>query len=307
MNKPLTLRPGNTVGIVSTSSPVSSQAVETMRSYFENRGYRIKIAPHVLEDQVLFAGSAETRAEDFNQMLHDHEIRMIVTAMGGKGAEQLLPLIDYPALAGDPKIVLGLSNPSNLLNAIAVKANVPAFHGPNGVEFGGLCPFPPFSEQSFWPMVAGGIPIPYTFPLPNFVRTLRGAHAVDGRLFGGHLGSNQLLIGTPYAPKWEQAILFLEEDTVEPGRFDRMLSHFRLAGVFARIRGLIIGQPVEIHPEGRETLEEIVLRQCRGYNFPILSDLPAGHTDDKLTLPLGCRYYLDPSVPALKLLESPTR
>ena len=100
--------------------------------------------------------------------------------------------------------------------------------------------------------------------------------------------------------------MFVEEYHVELHRTDAMLAHLRLAGIFDGIRGMLVGQPVECDPVEVETLEDIVLRNCAGYDFPIAANLPIGHTDDKLTLPIGCRVRLDTVHPALELLESPT-
>jgi muramoyltetrapeptide carboxypeptidase len=252
------------------------------------------------------AGTPQMRADDFNLMLHDPQVRMIVTSMGGAGAAHLVPLIDYPAMAADPKIVAGLSNPCVLMNAISGVAGVPTFHGPNGVEFGGYAPLTPFTEENFWPLVSQELPLPYAFPVSHSMRVIRAGGVVEGRLFGGHLRTIQTLIGTRWAPDWEGAILFVEEYQVELYRTDAVLAHLRLASIFDGIQGLLVGQPVECDAVEAETLEDIVLRNCAGYDFPIAANLPIGHTDDKLTLPIGCRVRLDTVQPALELLESPT-
>jgi muramoyltetrapeptide carboxypeptidase len=306
MPVPRKLQPGDVIGIVSTSSPVTPDAVERMRRYFQEKGYPVKAAPNALASFGFMAGTPQMRADDFNLMLHDPEVRMIVTSMGGAGAVHLVPSIDYPAIAADPKIVAGLSNPCVLMNAISGVAGVPTFHGPNGVEFGGYVPLTPFTEENFWPMVSQTLPMPYAFPVSHSMRVIRAGEGVEGRLIGGHLRTIQTLIGTPWAPDWEGAILFVEEYHVELHRTDAMLAHLRLAGIFDGIRGMLVGQPVECDPVEVETLEDIVLRNCAGYDFPIAANLPIGHTDDKLTLPIGCRVRLDTVHPALELLESPT-
>jgi muramoyltetrapeptide carboxypeptidase len=118
MLRPRKLQPGDVIGIVSTSSPVTPDAVERMGRYFREKGYPVKVAPHALASFGFMAGTPQMRADDFNRMLHDPEVRMIVTSMGGAGAVHLVPLVDYPAIAADPKIVAGLSNPCVLMNAI---------------------------------------------------------------------------------------------------------------------------------------------------------------------------------------------
>ncbi len=303
---PPRLRPGDTVGIISPSSPVTAEAVGRMVAYFEGRGFRVKVAPNALASFGFLAGTPQQRADDLNLMLRDPEVRMVMTSMGGAGAAHLLPLVDYPAMAADPKIVVGLSNPSILLNAITSVAGVPTFHGPNGVQFGGYAPLTPYCEDNLWPLIGAELALPYAFPVRDSIRVLRAGPAVEGPLYGGHLRTNQVLLGTPWEPDWKGALLFLEEDQVELYRTDAMLAHLRLAGVFDAIKGLIVGRPVECDPVEAETLDDIVLRNCAGYDFPIVADVPIGHTDDKLTLPIGCRALLDTREPCLALVESPT-
>jgi len=305
MNTPKRLRPRDTVGIVSTSSPPTPEAVGNMKRYFEKRGYSVKVAPNTLARFGFMAGTNKQRADDFNLMLHDPDVRMIVTSMGGAGAVHLLPLIDYETISSDPKIVTGLSNPAIILNAISHMAKVPTFHGPNGVEFG-TGPLTRFCEENFWPMVSENLHMPYTFPVKHEMKILRKGEVAEGRLFGGHQRTIQPLIGTPYEPDWKDSILFIEEINDELPKIDAMLAHFRLAGVFDSINGLIVGTPAESYKAEAETLEDIVLRNCEEYDFPIVSNVPVGHTDDKITVPIGCLVCLDTNKPSFELLESPT-
>ena len=176
------LQPGNTIGIVSTSSPTKPEAVDRMRQYFKQQGYCVTVAPNTLARFGFLAGMPQERASDFNALLHDPSVRMIVTAMGGTGAEHLLPLVDYPAIAADPKLVVGLSNPAILLNAITAQTGVPTIHGPNGVEFG-YDELTPFAEENFWPIVRENLSLPYTFPARDEVKVVRGGSVVEGRLY----------------------------------------------------------------------------------------------------------------------------
>jgi muramoyltetrapeptide carboxypeptidase len=156
-------------------------------------------------------------------------------------------------------------------------------------------------------MLSEKLDLPYTFPVRDSIRVVRGGHNVEGRLFGGHIAMVQLLIGAPWAPNWEDVILFIEEADMKFYRTDRWLTHFKLAGLFESIRGLIVGQPLECEEPQMEALDDILLRVCAGDDFPIITNIPIGHTDDKITVPIGCRVRLNSLEPSFELLESPTR
>ena len=311
MQKPKRLQPGDTIGIVSPSSRTTEKHINRMISYFEEKDYSVTVAPNALASFSFMAGTVKKRADDFNLMLRDPSVRMVMTSMGGAGALHLLPFIDYDALSSDPKIVVGLSDLVVILNALTCKTGVPTFHGPNGVEFGGGVPLVDipvlltrFTEENFWPIISENICIPYTFPVSH-AKVLREGKA-EGRLFGGNLKTLQTLIGTPWEPEWENCILFIEEFKNEIQKTDAMLAHFRLAGVFDAINGLVVGQPAECGEGEEESREVVILRNCAEYDFPIIANIPLGHTDDKITLPIGCSVRLNTGDSSLELLESPT-
>jgi muramoyltetrapeptide carboxypeptidase len=138
--KPKSLRPGETIGIFSSSSPTTEEAVTRLRKYFEMRGYRTKVAPHTLLASGYMAGEPRQRAADINMLFTDDEVSLLMTATGGASAIQMLPHVDYEAIAKHPKILAGLSDPTCLLNAITAGTGLPTFHGPNGYNFGHKSP-----------------------------------------------------------------------------------------------------------------------------------------------------------------------
>jgi muramoyltetrapeptide carboxypeptidase len=60
--KPRPLRAGDTIGIVSTSSPVSGEQLDRLVGYLGERGYLVRLAEGVLDRDGHLAGRAERRA-----------------------------------------------------------------------------------------------------------------------------------------------------------------------------------------------------------------------------------------------------
>jgi len=115
------------------------------------------------------------------------------------------------------------------------------------------------------------------------------------------------LLGTPYMPNLNGAILFLEEVNEHVYRLDRMLTQLWLGGHLARVAGIVFGKFTNCLPSpgwlhGR-TLEEVLAERCRQLNIPAVMGLMIGHVDDQTVVPVGCMAELDASHGTLTLLE----
>lgn len=305
MDKIQKLEPGDRIGVFSSSSPTTQEALRRLENYFSQRGFEVIVAPNTLAEFGYIAGLPEKRASDFNWLLKDPGVKAIITATGGKGAIQILPFINFDAVRQHPKIICGLSDPTTLLNAITHKSGIPTFHGPNGYNFGHTVPSK-FTETNWWEIVCGSFTIPYRYPLPNY-NVLKTSHdeLIEGKIFGGNLGVLVNVIGTPYEPPWEGTILFIEERIVDISKTDIMLTQLQLAGVFDKIKGLVVGQYVELQSNPHESFEDMLLRNAKEFDFPIITNVLLGHTEDKITIPIGCKFGLDLVNKHLLLLDSP--
>lgn len=200
-------------------------------------------------------------------------------------------------------MLVGLSNPGVVLNAITARSGVITFHGPVLVwNFGGDA-FPLYTRDSFEQTIIAGGPAGEV-PRSGSWSFLREGKA-RGILYGGNLWSIQSLLGTPFEPQWDGAIFFWEDIAKEPKRIDAMLTHFKLTGVFNRIVGMIVGELVLCDPQGPSlTVDEILTDLVSEYNFPVLTGVRLGHTDEKLTLPIGATVSLDSNSGSFRIEQS---
>ena len=130
----------------------------------------------------------------------------------------------------------------------------------------------------------------------------------EGRLLGGNLSVLSRVLGTPYMPVLEDAVLLLEDQGERPYRLDRMWTHLTLAGVFARVRGIVLGSFTECEEKdapysGAEVCGNSHSRRvCRARRaFPI------GHGEHNEPVPLGVRVRLDADARTLSFLEAAVR
>ena len=282
------LKKGDTVGIISVSSPVSKNVLQKSIEYLENIGFAVKTGKNVLASNGYMAGSIEQRIEDFHNMLKDNTVKAIFCSYGGTSAIQLLPYIDYNLFKDNPKIFVGLSDPSILSIALNTKTNIPTFHGPTGYNFGegGMTQY---TENYFLKVLTNNAPL-------GIISESKWECIKDGKsegiVIGGNLSILQTLLGTEYEPDWENKILFWEDLFVEPHIIDSILTQFKISGIFDKINGMIIGTLVECNEEEfeiTESITDIIKRITKEYSFPIISNVDLGHTDNKLTIPIGTK------------------
>jgi muramoyltetrapeptide carboxypeptidase len=289
---PPALQPGDAVAIVATSSPIGDEDLARVVEHFETAGYRVRIGANTRAATGYLAGSPQARAADLMAAFTDPEVRLIVPATGGKGAAQLLPHLDMAAIAANPTILTGMSDPAILVNAVHAGTGLATLHGPSGYDFFQR-PVHAGTAAAFDQITHG--PVAGTEIKGIDWRVPRGAgRQLSGRAVGGHLGTIRALIGTPWLPDLTGALLLLEEVFVPWVAIDQALTHLRLAGVFDRIAGLIVGVPVDCDRDDApdEDWDTMILR-CAGGSCPVVTNVEFGHTPGKIPFVIGGRIELD--------------
>lgn len=298
-NKPPALRPGDLVGVVATSATVEREYLERGIGVLSAMGYRVKVSERALDRAGIFAGSDHDRARELNAFFADPEIKAIFGARGGYGCGRLLPLVDFEAIARRPKIFLGFSDATFLLNAMVDRAGTVAFHGPmvamdfaNGLTRRSL--------DHLARLLSGETRM---FELE--AREALRPGAGEGELVGGCLSVVAAALATPFAPRFDGRILFLEDTGEKAYRIDRMLVQMRQAGVFEQVAGVVFGaiRPVEGSEQERARIAEFVAEETAGLNCPVLFGIEAGHGTENLTLPFGVCARIDSSHRRLVIAE----
>jgi len=118
---------------------------------------------------------------------------------------------------------------------------------------------------------------------------------VKGLLWGGNLTMTCSMLGTPHWPVVKNGILFLEDVNEHPYRIERLLLQLHQAGVLARQKAIVLGafSGWKPSPLDRGYNMKSVLALLRSVTrTPILTGLPFGHVQPKVTLPVGRRVQL---------------
>jgi muramoyltetrapeptide carboxypeptidase len=308
--KPRALRPGDKVGIVAPASNVKREMLEAGCEGLRRVGYEPFYFESILERDLYFAGSAERRARELEDMFVRDDIRAIVCARGGYGSNYLLPArglktIDLKTIAKHPKIFVGYSDLTTLLTWFADAANFVTFHGPMVAKDFGLADG---VDLTSWQHALGGA-AEWEIGGDSGAKPLVEGEA-EGILYGGCLSILVAALGTPYDIHTEGTILFMEDLAAKPYQIDRMLMQLKLAGKLKDVRGIVFGEMLDCRqaPTQDYTLEEVVLRIVGDLGIPVAFGLRSGHVSRaNITLPIGVRARLEVGGEVrLKILESAT-
>ena len=307
MIKPSALKPNATIGILSPSSWLNETDLKTAVSIFESKGYKLVLGESIFFKEFTYAGTPEERADDINNMFANPDIDAIICARGGYGANRVLPLLDYDLIQANPKIFMGFSDITAFLISITQKTGLVTFHGPMLTNFKkGMVNYNfDLMENILSGSESKAIQSPSELP----INILKSGKAI-GPLWGGNMCLLINRLGTPDQLDTDGGILFIEDIDEYLYAFDRMLVHMKKAGMFENIKGLIIGELVDMkdydNPFGKST-DEIVMNVCGDLHIPIISNFPCGHGIYQATLPISTPAQLDAEseLPLLTLLESP--
>jgi muramoyltetrapeptide carboxypeptidase len=303
MRKPKALREGSTIGIVAPASNVDREALLQGAAELERLGYRVRYSGQVFLQESYFAGTHAARAAEIMRMFVDPQIDAIFCARGGYGCHHLLQRLDAARVRANPKIFVGYSDVTVLLQYLENQCELVSFHGPMVAREFALG-VPSYDQQNLrhcLTQVVGGQRI----AAPG-LETLRPGSA-RGRLTGGCLSLLTATLGTAWELQTADKILFLEDVNAKPYQVDRMIMHLKLAGKFDEVHGLVFGTMLNCRQSETQDyrLQDIVLRTLDGFSFPILYGLPSGHTESgALTLPFGVEVTLDADGRYLDLEEA---
>ena len=299
---------GGTIGVAAPASPYESRS-DILRSveWWESRGYRVKLAEHVLARDNYVAGDPRERAADLNALFADPEIDVVQCLQGGYGSAQTIPHLDFDVIAANPKPLVGFSDITALHVAVRQRTGLATFYG-NGFLGVGAVETTDFTRQRLLTVLRGegAGPVPAS-PDDPYLRALQGGKA-SGPLVGGCLWLLMQTMGTPWEIELDDAILFFEDYYLPPYQLDGFLTQLAHAGKLAAVRGVVVGEMEKCdwgdHPRGwpqTRSLEDVLELHLEPLGVPVLYKLPLGHGKNLATVPLGVPATLDADARTLTL------
>ncbi|WP_131774981.1 S66 peptidase family protein [Legionella anisa] len=282
---PKPIKKGDTVGIISPSSPITQQEIEAGISLLKSNGFKVKYAKHIFASERFLAGCDSDRAQDVMDFFTDPEVKAIIATRGGQGSQRLLPLLDYELMKNNPKQLFGFSDTTALQLGLFKKTGL--------VSYTGFTLSTHLSTQVKKTVLSSLRGEPYTISKGIKVRS----GVSQGPLLGGNLTLMTNLMGTSFLPSFKGSILLIEDVGVEPYNIDGMLSQLDLAGVFDEVSGVIFGTFVHCKSKKSNqsdgTVEDVINEWASKLMVPCIKEFPYGHGKQNCILPIGKMVTLD--------------
>ncbi|MFZ6035320.1 MAG: S66 family peptidase [Patescibacteria group bacterium] len=326
MNKtyPEKLKKGDGVRIIAPARSlaiIGAESREIADSRFAELGLKLTFGKHVNETDDFNSSSISSRVEDLNEAFADKNVKAVITVIGGFNSNQLLRYMDWRLVRNNPKIFCGYSDITVLNNAIYAKTGLVNYSGPHYSTFGQkhyfdytlehfkkcLMSDEPFSLEAskswsddLWFMDQEARVLEDN---PGFLVINEGQS--EGTIIGGNINTLNLLQGTEYFPDIRDSVLFIEDDEgTAPHIFDRDLQSLIHLPEFGEVRGMVIGRFQKKSRISNDLLMKIIKTKRELDNIPIVAGVDFGHTDPKITFPVGGTVYIKvDSKPSIKILK----
>jgi muramoyltetrapeptide carboxypeptidase len=291
IRKPKVLRAGARLGVFAPASPANETKTKAGLAELMRLGFGVEVAARNSAEGYFASSTTERRAE-FVKMLAEPRVDAVIGLRGGYGSNYLLDEQLSEGL-GEAKCLVGFSDLSSLQIFLWQRRGWVTFYGPMvaaGFDAGAGAPGG-YDEASLLNAVRktdGG----WTIPLRG--EALVGGDA-QGRVLGGAMTLVEATFGTPWELDTRDAILVLEDRGMRPYQVDRVLMHFKQAGKFEEVRGIVLGDFPDCEPPiaGSPTVRDVCARILGGLGIPIVFGGAIGHTARPvLTLPLGVQARL---------------
>lgn len=310
------LKKGDTIRVIAPSRSLTlldEKNFEIAKNRFEEIGLNVTISKNAYNVDEYNSSSIEERIQDIHDAFKDKNVKMIICAIGGYNVIQIIDKLDYELIKNNPKIIIGYSDNTALLNAIYAKTGLVTYLGPNFADFAVKLGFDytfeyfkkiVFSNEEFeikdseeysddkWYINQDNREF-----LKNEGRKIVNNGTANGTVIGGNLCTLQLLQGTGFMPNLKDTILFIEDDDLVGDcfmfEFDRNLHSLMLQPGFQAVKGIVIGR-MQLGAKFSTTDVEKMLKSKKELsNIPIIINMDFGHTRPLLTIPIGGKCIID--------------
>ncbi|MBI4211338.1 MAG: LD-carboxypeptidase [Deltaproteobacteria bacterium] len=289
---------GHTIGIAASASPFDRKEFDAGVDQLRSLGFKVWFDERIFAKERYFSGSDAARAQLLMDLFENSDISAIMFARGGYGSSRIIPLLDKKRIKKFRKPVIGFSDVTTLLLWLRQECDVPTFYGPVITQLGRATS--KATLQSLGNVLMNN---------HHHAIDLQGAEILKkgvarGRLTGGCLSLIISSLATPYEIDTKKSILFFEDTGEKVYALDRMVTQLKHAGKLSSVAAILVGtvSPRESEPHDLRTM---LLDVFSDFTGPLIMNVPAGHGDPFITLPLGAEVEVDArgTLPQLAIVQ----
>jgi len=284
---PPNLKPGDTVGIVSTARKITETELQPFLLLLKEWQLQPLFGKTIGAEEHQFAGSDALRTQDFQEMLDNPDVKAIWCARGGYGTVRMVDALDFSNFKKNPKWIIGYSDMTVLHNTLH-NLGVASLHAQIGFNVEQKTEA---TRKTIYDALFGN---KYGVEYASDYKYNREGEA-NAVLVGGNLSVFFSLLGSPSGIETKGKILFLEDLDEYLYHIDRMMQNLKRNGLFSELKGLVVGGMSDMNdntiPFGK-TAEEIIWEAVKEYDYPVCFNFPAGHIEDNRALVMGATVNL---------------
>lgn len=285
------LNKGDTIGLAAPSWLMTPEKAQPIVEALQGMGYRVKCPKNLFASGWGYAASPEERADAFNEMIRDEEVKMIFFS-GGEGADDVTPLLDYEAAKRSPKLYLSYSDGTSILNTLWARGCGRQLYG----QMPGLVTEMSPGDRAQFEQFTGGHPAAHTASTPWHCLTPGRA---QGTLIGGYLLNFTYLVLMGVIPLDRNYVLFIEdhEQFFKIEAESAFIGRFEQCGIMPHVKGLLFGHysaPVN------EQLLERLRRLGERWGIPVAYCDDFGHGEHHAIFPMGAQAVFEPAEKMLR-------
>jgi len=312
--KPPRLRVGDKVGLVAPAFLTNEQDLQLSIERVKQLGLEPVYSDNILRKHGYFSGTDKERAEEFNRMVGNPEIKGIIFSNGGYGCARILDLVDYELIRRNPKVMIGFSDNTALINAIYKETGLITFHGPisrtihreyNRMQFENIA----MNPKDTYIIRSSESDLQKAAKDKTLERYTITSGKANGKLIGGNLTLICSMIGTPHQIDLKDKIVMIEDIGEEPYRIDRMLTQLTASDQLTKAAGIAFGvckrcdKTEKAVAPNSFTLRQVIEDRIKPLNIPAVYGLSFGHNECNFTFPIGLQAELDADKKTITLLE----
>ncbi|MDC6367083.1 MULTISPECIES: LD-carboxypeptidase [Flavobacteriaceae] len=308
---PKRLKKGDTIGLIAPGYAVKPETLEEIKSTLKEMGFVPVHTDRIHGNHGYFSNTDKERATDLNEMFKNPKIDAILCARGGYGCTRIMQMIDYENIKTNPKILVGFSDITALLNGIYEETGLITFHGPVGStlkddysqEWFSKILVNPQNSQSISNVVLKDEEMISDIEYDRYTIT---PGKTTGKLVGGSLTLINALVGTPHEIDFTDKIVCIEDVEEAPYRIDRMLTQLIEGATFKKAKGIIFGVCAGCNASSNPisfNLKEVIMDRIAPLNIPAAYGMSFGHVPNNFTFPIGINAKWDADEMSLKLME----